>query len=369
MTGKTRQTFLNQKLSFFPAEERRRQQHELEARDAEVAMKVQSRLFSDSGTPPLPTLNGDVPEATSNDAPRRIVYNDEQYQVKLARPALVKDEPVYANNKPEHYAVSGKYPGGAISKIPAVSPRRSFLPNNHHEEQEDNVVGLAGLSQKDLVISKRAEEQLEQEKRDELLAKRLQQQLEMEGDDTDTTKFVQEAQDLEYAKMLQAKEKAKIKRAKERKRQKKLLEQQQQLESQPESSPQSLVDGATANVNDDNNDDESVISAPILKLPARKPYMNTGAIDSHPYLEQRQQDHQDLQVQSESELSEPQYANVGPNAAKYFEPPVTPHVRQTSDDGLPIPPYMPMQQPTSKRSTSLEKRIKKKKEKEGCKQQ
>ena len=45
------------------------------------------------------------------------------------------------------------------------------------------------------------------------------------------------------------------------------------------------------------------------------------------------------------------------------------HVRQTSDDGLPIPPYMPMQQPMSKRSTSLEKRIKKKKEKEGCKQQ
>ena len=45
------------------------------------------------------------------------------------------------------------------------------------------------------------------------------------------------------------------------------------------------------------------------------------------------------------------------------------HIRQTSDDGLPIPPYMPMQQPMSKRSTSLEKRIKKKKEKEGCKQQ
>ena len=336
------------------AEERRRQLHEIEARDAEVAMKVQTRLFSESGTPPLPSLNGDVPEAT-NDVPRRIVYNDEQYQVKLARPALVKDEPVYANNKPEHYAVSTKYPGGAISKIPAVSPRRSYL-----NSQEDNVVGLAGLSQKDLVLSKRAEEQLEQEKRDELLAKRLQDQLELE--DEPDTKFVQEAQDLEYAKMLQAKEKAKIKRAKERKRQKKLLEQQEsQGGSSMEASPP-LVDGATAR--NDNNDDESVISAPILKLPARKPYMNTGAIDSHPYLEQQQEERS-----SENELLEPQYANVGPNAAKYFEPPVTPHVRQTSDDGLPIPPYMPMQQPTSKRSTSLEKRIKKKKEKEGCKQQ
>ena len=341
------------------AEERRRQLHEIEARDAEVALKVQNRLFGDSGTPPLPVLNGDVPEAT-NEVPRRIVYNDEQYQVKLARPALVKDEPVYANNKPEHYAVSGKYPGGAISKIPAVSPRRSFLSQDHTDH--DNVVGLAGLSQKDLVLSKRAEEQLEQEKRDEILAKRLQEQLEMEGD-TDT--FVQEAQDLEYAKMLHEKEKAKIKRAKERKRQKKLLEQQQQQESQgssPDGPSTEGAAGASAAVPIANEDDESVISAPILKLPARKPYMNTGAIDTHPYLEQDEQSF-------ENEVSEPQYANVGPNAAKYFEPPVTPHVRQTSDDGLPIPPYMPMQQPVSKRSTSLEKRIKKKKEKEGCKQQ
>ena len=67
------------------------------------------------------------------DNPRRIVYNDEQYQVKLARPALVKDEPVYANNKPEHYAVSTKYPGGAISKIPAASPRRSYMTQERHQ--------------------------------------------------------------------------------------------------------------------------------------------------------------------------------------------------------------------------------------------
>ena len=70
--------------------------------DAEVAKRM--------GTPPLPVMSdGDVPEATCS--ARKIVYNDEQYQVKLARPALVKDEPVYANNKPEHYAVSTKYPG------------------------------------------------------------------------------------------------------------------------------------------------------------------------------------------------------------------------------------------------------------------
>lgn len=71
------------------------------------------------------------------DIPRRIVYNDEQYQVKLARPALVKDEPVYANNKPEHYAVSTKYPGdrqlGTISKIPAASPRRSYMTHDQSQ--------------------------------------------------------------------------------------------------------------------------------------------------------------------------------------------------------------------------------------------
>merc|ERR1712025_1141291 len=151
------------------------------------------------------------------DNPRRIVYNDEQYQVKLARPALVKDEPVYANNKPEHYAVSTKYPGGAISKIPAASPRRSYMTQERH--QDDNVVGMAGLSQRDLVLSQRAEAQLEQQKRDEELAKRLQEQLEFEEDED--TRLAREAQDLEYAKMIHEKDKAKLKRAKERKKIKK----------------------------------------------------------------------------------------------------------------------------------------------------
>ena len=35
----------------------------------------------------------------------------------------------------------------------------------------------------------------------------------------------------------------------------------------------------------------------------------------------------------------------------------------------PVPPYMPMQQPNTRKSSSMEKRINKKKEKEGCKQQ
>merc|ERR1711997_251758 len=44
------------------AEERRRMLHEIEYRDAEVARQVQTRLFKDTGTPPLPMMsNGDVP--------------------------------------------------------------------------------------------------------------------------------------------------------------------------------------------------------------------------------------------------------------------------------------------------------------------
>lgn len=225
-------------------------------------------------------------------------------------------------------------------------------------KDEDNVVGMAGLSQRDVVLSQRAEEQLAQQKRDEELAKRLQEELEFE-EDTDA-KLAREAQDLEYAKMIHAKEKAKLKRAKERKKQKKLLEQQQQSHERED-------------------DEESVISAPHLQLPARRPYMNTGAIDKHQYpenyhdhassnLQNHVENQAELDLADESELSEPQYANVGPNAAAAAVPTVL-HVRQTSDDGLPIPPYMPMQQSMSKKSTSLEKRIKRKKEKEGCKQQ
>jgi len=381
------------------AEERRRLLHDIETRDAEVARQVQTRLYKDTGTPPLPIMaDGDVPEAVGGamggcDIPRRIVYNDEQYQVKLARPALVKDEPVYANNKPEHYAVSTKYPGGAISKIPAASPRRSYMTqerHGHHQDSEDNVVGMAGLSQRDLVLSQRAEAQLEQQKRDEELAKRLQEQLEFE-EDKDAI-LAREAQDLEYARMIHEKDKAKLKRAKERKKLKKQQEQQHSNESQNRTesrtsggrrsgshTPQRSFD-ATPNSNNENldqldaDDQESVISAPHpgLKLPARKPYMNTGAIDSHRSScnnVQQLLEHPDAgQDADESELSEPQYANVGPNAANHSAMPAM-HVRQTSDDGLPIPPYMPMQQPMTKRSTSIEKRIKKKKEKEGCKQQ
>merc|ERR1712018_110594 len=72
------------------AEERRRALHEIESQDAEIARHVQTHFYQNtsSSTPPLPVLaNGDVPIEEDDDSPRQIVYNDDQYQVKLARPA------------------------------------------------------------------------------------------------------------------------------------------------------------------------------------------------------------------------------------------------------------------------------------------
>ena len=48
---------------------------------------------------------------------------------------------------------------------------------------------FSGLSQRDLALSKRAEEQLEQERRDQELARRLQEQLNMEEPESEDARF------------------------------------------------------------------------------------------------------------------------------------------------------------------------------------
>ena len=152
-----------------------------------------------STTPPLPIMpNGDVPtdseaigawsgqegvklQSTSaltsagptdvsfHDLKGGIRYNDHQYLVKTALPATVVDnEPVYANNRPEHYAVSSPYPAAAIGVGEAT---------NVSVSTSSELLNAAGLSQRDLALSKRAELQLEQERRDKELAERLQTQL------------------------------------------------------------------------------------------------------------------------------------------------------------------------------------------------
>ena len=135
----------------------------------------------------------------------------------------------------------------------------------------------------------------------------------------------------------------------------------------------------------------SAISPKEMKPPARRPYMNPGAIDSH-QSEFGGGNHgitgsgsgaEAILIDDEDEEEfEPRYANVGPkgplagqlyyggsnlrNSAKSTPLANTP---KKDNDDEPIPPYMPMQQQSSKKSTSIEQRIKRKKEKEGCKQQ
>ena len=133
------------------------------------------------------------------------------------------------------------------------------------------------------------------------------------------------------------------------------------------------------------------LSPKEMKPPARRPYMNTGAIDSHQSefaivndgTAVSQSGAENILVdEQEEEESEPRYANVGPNGPLagqlYYgggnlgnnvksKPLLNASKKDNSDE--PIPPYMPMQQQSSKKSTSIEQRIKRKKEKEGCKQQ
>lgn len=341
-------------------------------------------------TPPLPVMaDGDVPQHQQQqqqqsflDLRGGIRYNDRDYKVKVARPAFVTSEPLYANNQPEHYAVSSPYPveeelGGACGGVAGGGVNGS-----------SELLGAAGLSQKDLALSKRAEEILEQEKRDKEIAMRLQDQLSLEIEEDprrpDDEKAALEAQDLELARQLHAKEKAKLKRAKERAKLKKLEQQQQQQQLQEgqqqlDSSPNSLQDESLRTSSRLSSRSKHSNHSAEYTVPARKPYMNRDAIDNH-----------------EQNMEEPQYENVPAMqaalaaATRQRTPEVCldeqqhpmpqqqqqqlqqPHQRLSSildDESMPVPPYMPMQQSSSKKSSSLEKRINKKKEKEGCKQQ
>lgn len=303
-----------------------------------------------TGTPPLPVMSdGDVPDdpkdVSFHDLRGGIKYNDDQYLIKTARPAVVKAEPLYANNKPEHYAVSNRYPTG-FDENGAAGGRPPTV------ELSPELLGAAGLSQRDLVLSKRVEAQLEQEKKDRELARRLQEQLEMEETESDK-KADLEAKDLEYAKLLQAKEKAKLKRAKERaKLKKQMMQQEQEHEVEVKVSPESRTESRLSRKSDKSEPE-------VLVPPARRPYMNRNAIDTH----------------VSSSDTEPQYENVGHHRQQSAPVQSVIHTRMPfndeteESDGGPVPPYMPMQQPNSKKSSSLEKRINKKKEKEGCKQQ
>ena len=265
-------------------------------------------------------------------------------------------------------------------------------------------VGLSGLgsalSPAELraaeAAERRREEELEQERRDMEIARRLQvgglqsfsllnvlmfQDQLSAGDNTDR-KLAIEAQDHEFAKVLQAKEKAKAKRAREKARQRKLERQRQEAESQSHSEDPDAIfrvpddpPRPSTSTSDREDTERSPRSPPELKPPSRRPYVHEGAIDSH--VNDTYCTRQITPAHSESEESEPRYANIRKNGEPVNEEPILAikksgkHKSQPSvlDTDMPTPPYMPMQPSSSKKSASLERKIKKKKEKEGCKQQ
>ena len=204
-----------------------------------------------------------------------------------------------------------------------------------------------------------------------------------------------EAQDHEFAKILQAKEKAKAKRAREKAKQKKLERQRLEAETLAANGDPDAISRASMQKQDINpassehtkDNLERTLSprsprSPDIKPPSRKPYMHTEAIDSHMNDTYCKTQITPAQPSSESDEQEPHYANIGKNGEPLREEPIlhiptsksvngihSPRQPSVLDTDMPIPPYMPMQSSTTKKSASLERRIKKKKEKEGCKQQ
>ena len=98
------------------------------------------------------------------------------------------------------------------------------------------LLDAAGLSQKDIALSKKAEEQLIMERRDAELAKRLQEDLSLESNwehqHNLESKAAKEAEDFEYARALQEKEELKLRRAKERSKQRRKQREMQQQQSE-----------------------------------------------------------------------------------------------------------------------------------------
>merc|ERR1712126_198808 len=167
------------------------------------------------------------------------------------------------------------------------------------------------------------------------------------------------------ARILQAKEEARAKKAKEKARQRKLERQRER-----ESAALLAQDNVVPSLNLDSSLSPRSTTSQDLQPPSRRPYLNAEAIDSHT---------NDTYCKTQiipQHGDEPQYANIGRDGKPVAEEPIL-HVptskevngqlspRQTSvlDVDMPIPPYMPMQSSSSKKSASLERKIKKKKEK------
>jgi len=363
-------------------------------------------------------------------------YNDEQYQVKIARPAKITEEPVYANNLNGEMTArrdfSQKFTQGNLRGEPSKAPReRAETPLNTSSDTSggrssrtssqsrssvastsysdmgacagasslspdpNDILGIgSALSPAELRAAEAVERQYEQERKDMEVAKQLQEQLSLSDEDPFSKDRILavEAQDHEFAKILQAKEKAKAKRAREKAKQKKFERQRLEAEtlaanSNPDAIGRASVQKHNGTAEHTKEELEKTLSprsprSPDIKPPSRKPYMHAEAIDSHMNDTYCKTQITPAQTSSESDEHEPHYANIGKNGEPLREEPIlhiptsqsvnglhSPRQPSVLDTDMPIPPYMPMQSSTTKKSASLERRIKKKKEKEGCKQQ
>jgi len=381
---------------------------------------------------PSPAEDDDVQHDMSyHDLGGGLQYHDEQYQVKMARPAMITEEPVYANNVSEMTArrdfslcfqkggqkgepsklpreraetplnTSSDTSGGRSSRTSSHS--RSSLASTSYSDMgacagpsslapdPSDVLGIgSALTPAELKAAEAAERLLEQEKKDMEIAKQLQEQLSLSDEDpfAKDRLLAVEAQDHEFAKILQAKEKAKAKRAKEKAKQRKLEKQRLEAEALSSSGDPDAISRAPVPTPEQTKDAQDMSlsprspRSPDIKPPSRKPYMHAEAIDSHTNDTYCKTQITPAQPSSESDEHEPHYANIGKDGEPLREEPIlhiptsksanglhSPRQPSVLDTDMPIPPYMPMQSSTTKKSASLERRIKKKKEKEGCKQQ
>jgi len=435
----TRDQIFARKIHALELRRHKQQEHKGLLEKAEIndrtSIQKATEVKADRGTstPPLPIMpNGDVPTAgevmgacsregsvklpspsvltsavptdfSFHDLKGGIRYNDHQYVVKTAVPATVVDnEPVYANNRPEHYAVSSPYPTSSIGMGEAT---------NVSVSTSSELLNAAGLSQRDLALSKRAELQLEQERRDKELAERLQSQLRADeecsvqvSEADETLKRQLEADDLQLAKALHAKEKAKLRRAKERSRMKKQYKsaeedfdgvpcslsttrthRQWQTHGEPQPEPRGTNHQYPPLGNENGAIDK--MNESHVSLPARRPYFNSGAIETAigPSSVNTPSDNEILTESQYENLTSERHCTVAAAtdpksqnglrldsetdaAPAYISTDnVLASTRSHEDGNTPVPPYMPMQR--SNKTSIMEKKIKRCKEKEGCNQQ
>ena len=224
-----------------------------------------------------------------------IQYQDEEYQVKVARPAHITEEPLYMNERREvgeadlwgrsetfqigasnswarekeaekellrtrleargflghgestshntSTETTGTVTTGGRSTTSRTSTSRSSVASNTSDlgacggapvpAAPDDFLGPQSLlSPEELKAAEAAEREFEQERRDSELARRLQEQLAgAEAGEDEDQRLAREAQDREFAKVLQEREKAKARRAKEKARARKLERQREREEA------------------------------------------------------------------------------------------------------------------------------------------